>query len=607
MPFEGSGDGGNIEGARFVGADSPPRHAGGIGMRCGCVARREVLRHDHTIWKEIGRPLTRMIFLFSTDGALPQRAVTYCRRARRRLKIPYIPVPGCPRLLHVLQRKAVGVHRPGGQERGLHDLRQHCRCPAAPGGRTFAQFLAIAQILFTTESGGTSSKYSIPSTPKGELFMSVYKRGEVYWFKFTWKGQLIRESTKQGNQRVARQMEAARRTQLAKAEVGIKDPVVVPTLEEFLIKDFKDYNSATFAAKIATKRYYENGIRALRKYRLLAEARLDAITGDIIASYVAKRRDDGLKVASINRELQVLRRALRLAQEWGRFEKAIPRIRMLPGEAHRERILSVAEEREYFRVAQLLGDEVIAAYQRALTGIRATQRGETPIPPADPYKLGDVATLLMDCGLRPEECFRLRWSEVRDGAIYVLHGKTANARRQILLSPRAVSILEMRRAQFGQGEWVFPAPTRSGHMAPDSIKKSHIAACKEAGIEHIPLYTFRHTCLTRWATSGMDPWTLAHLAGHQDMSITRRYVHPNEASIRAAMERARAHFTDQQEEQGGHKTGHTDEQPSSGRGSKGPLNMFKERELDGAPGVIRTPDLLVRSQLLYPAELRAHT
>ena len=26
----------------------------------------------------------------------------------------------------------------------------------------------------------------------------------------------------------------------------------------------------------------------------------------------------------------------------------------------------------------------------------------------------------------------------------------------------------------------------------------------------------------------------------------------------------------------------------------------------GAPGAIRTPDLLVRSQLLYPAELRAH-
>ena len=27
---------------------------------------------------------------------------------------------------------------------------------------------------------------------------------------------------------------------------------------------------------------------------------------------------------------------------------------------------------------------------------------------------------------------------------------------------------------------------------------------------------------------------------------------------------------------------------------------------NGAPGEIRTPDLLVRSQTLYPAELRAH-
>ena len=28
---------------------------------------------------------------------------------------------------------------------------------------------------------------------------------------------------------------------------------------------------------------------------------------------------------------------------------------------------------------------------------------------------------------------------------------------------------------------------------------------------------------------------------------------------------------------------------------------------NGAPGEIRTPDLLIRSQSLYPAELRAHT
>src|SRR5690242_15295090 len=58
-------------------------------------------------------------------------------------------------------------------------------------------------------------------------------------------------------------------------------------------------------------------------------------------------------------------------------------------------------------------------------------------------------------------------------------------------------------------EWVFPAQTRS---------------------------TLRHTCLTRWAPH-MDPWTLAYLAGHRDMSITKRYIHPQEQSTRAAIER----------------------------------------------------------------------
>jgi hypothetical protein len=38
----------------------------------------------------------------------------------------------------------------------------------------------------------------------------------------------------------------------------------------------------------------------------------------------------------------------------------------------------------------------------------------------------------------------------------------------------------------------------------------------------------------------MDPWTLAYLAGHRDMSITRRYVHPQADAIREAMEKARA-------------------------------------------------------------------
>ena len=55
----------------------------------------------------------------------------------------------------------------------------------------------------------------------------------------------------------------------------------------------------------------------------------------------------------------------------------------------------------------------------------------------------------------------------------------------------------------------------------------------------------------------MDPWTLAYLAGHRDMSITKRYVHPQEYSTRAAIEKARAALTGHASEKSGHNSGHS--------------------------------------------------
>ena len=58
------------------------------------------------------------------------------------------------------------------------------------------------------------------------------KRG-VYWFNFWWNGQHIQKSTGQGNPDVARTMEAAYKTALAKGEVGILERKPAPTLKEF--------------------------------------------------------------------------------------------------------------------------------------------------------------------------------------------------------------------------------------------------------------------------------------------------------------------------------------------------------------------------------------
>jgi integrase len=378
--------------------------------------------------------------------------------------------------------------------------------------------------------------------------MAVYRRVSTYWYKFTWHGESIRESTKQGNKRVAEQMEAAHKASLAKGEVGIREKKLSPRLREFLEGDFTAFNDSRFRDKPSTLAYYRFGLKAIMAYEQLADARLDELTAAKVNGFVAQLRESELQVATINRQLQVLRRAFKLAEEWGRTDRVLPRVRMLPGENRRERVLTADEEAAYLQAAEAVGDGILEAYERALEGIRATVRGEQPAKPSDPFLLRDMATLLLDCGLRPEEAFRLRWEQVKDGAIHIHTGKTASARRVVPLSERATALISLRHEQPVSEEWVFPSSTRSGHVEHFTLKKRHAEACDAAAVEQFSFYTFRHTCLTRWAAV-IDPYTLAYLAGHSDFATTKRYVHPQPHLVLEAVERARV-------AQGGHKSGH---------------------------------------------------
>jgi integrase len=237
-----------------------------------------------------------------------------------------------------------------------------------------------------------------------------------------------------------------------------------------------------------------------------------------------------------------------LAMEWAVVDKLLPKIKLLPGEVKRERVLTSDEEHRYLDAAQRVGDDFVAVYERAQRGIRAKQRGQKPTPPRDPYILRDIATVLLDCGIRPEECFRLRREFVVDGALMVPFGKTDRARRRIPLDERVRAVIDSRLQQHDY-EWVFPVPTQSGHAEPSTVRDHHDKAIEYAAVEPFMLYDLRHTCLTRWAEY-MDPYTLAYLAGHSSFATTKRYVHPQKETVRAAMERART-------ARSGHKTGHS--------------------------------------------------
>jgi integrase len=342
----------------------------------------------------------------------------------------------------------------------------------------------------------------------------------VYWYKFMWQGTLVRESTKQGNDKVARQMESAHRTCLAKGEVGIRDRKSSSTLADFMSYKFQPWVEATFREKPRTTVWYRGGIRRLSEFAPLAKARLNEITAEMVHAYIAKRQTNGLNITSINRELQILRRILRLAVEWGSVESTI-KVKLLPGETKRERVLSVEEESRYLAAAH--------------------------------EPLASIASVLVDSGLRPDEAYRMRWESItwvngRHGTFIVMYGKTAAARRVLPMTPRVRAILESRWNVAGKPTdgWIWPAPTRSGHAESSSLRKQHQNALQRSQVRPFVLYSLRHTFLTRLAENGCDIWTLSRIAGHASLTMSQRYVHPSQDAVLDAIARL-----------GGHKIGHS--------------------------------------------------
>jgi len=107
--------------------------------------------------------------------------------------------------------------------------------------------------------------------------MAIYKqaKSKYWWYKFTWNGELIRESTKQTKKRVAEQMEAAHRTALAKGEVGIRDRKRISTLEQFADDKFLPFVRAMKAEKPRTVTFYETTVANLKLFGKLAKLPLD--------------------------------------------------------------------------------------------------------------------------------------------------------------------------------------------------------------------------------------------------------------------------------------------------------------------------------------------
>jgi integrase len=334
--------------------------------------------------------------------------------------------------------------------------------------------------------------------------VSVYKRGGVYWYDFWFRGQRIRESTGLTNKTAAQQAEAIRKAGLAEGRVGIARREPCPKFEGFVNSDYLPWSEKQHAAHPRTHMRYKTSSHPLNVF--FGKLPLDAITTAHVEKFKQVRSED-VSPAATNRDVAALRFILNYALRKGMIVRnPVNGVRLLPEGPGAMRIVSLEDQRKYLAKANKL--------------------------------LWDVATIMLETGMRPEEVFTIRKENIHltYGYVFVPTGKTRFARRTIPLTDAAKAILK-RRVRAAKGPYVFPH-RHDPNKPLTRVKKAHEEALKEAKINpRFRIYDLRHTFGSRSAMAGVDLPTLKELMGHSEISTTLRYVHPTPEHKREALKK----------------------------------------------------------------------
>jgi len=193
--------------------------------------------------------------------------------------------------------------------------------------------------------------------------MGLVKRGSLWWMSFMFNGQQVRRSTETSDRRLAEAILGKVKVQIVEGRFFEKQDVQERTLAELL-----DRYACEHAARRANHRRELTSIQNLTGF--FGNPKLDHITPKLIVAYKNKRYTDGVKPATINRELATLKKAFNLARrewEWC-TDNPVCRVSMERENNTRDRWLTVEEEQRLLQaVSPRLRDVIVFALN---TGMR---------------------------------------------------------------------------------------------------------------------------------------------------------------------------------------------------------------------------------------------
>lgn len=355
--------------------------------------------------------------------------------------------------------------------------------------------------------------------------MGVYKRGRMYWFELVYDGQRYQRAARTSNRRAAEDIASAFRTALARGEAGLLERKKIPKLTEAMTA-FLGWSKVEHGDHPnTTKRYVTSSKAILRHFRTAVA--LDKITAADVEDFkttrsgqTGKRTRRKLRPATVNRELACLKAMFNHALKAGLLIKnPVDDVAFLDEDNLQDRILTFAEQDAYLAAGSQL--------------------------------LRDVATLILETGMRPGEVYALRDTscDLEGNCVKVLKGKTPAAKRRIELTAEARRIVERRLEQVAEARieaervipgYLFPLEGNLARHIP-KVDTQHTAALRSSKVAKFRLYDLRHTWATRASEGGVDPVTLAAMLGHSKIHMVMRYVHPTQHHQISATQRIEAY------------------------------------------------------------------
>jgi integrase len=326
--------------------------------------------------------------------------------------------------------------------------------------------------------------------------MGLFKRGQTWWIRFTYKGKQIRKSTETNEKKLAERIYYKVLGEVAEGKWFERLPGEEKTFREMMDR----YKSEYLPLKSHPKKY-ESIIKNLLSF--FGDFYITKITPSLVKQY--KIRGEEKKIAT-NRELSVLRAAFNIAiKEW-EWLKDNPVNKIKPWKEPPGRVRYLSDE----EFDKLLNE--------------------------CPDYLKPIVIVARHTGLRKENILSLTWSQVDlfRRLIIIEHTKN-NERLSVPLNETLMSLFkQLFKVRHIKSPYVFNKPDGSRyHNSLNGFWK----AVKKAGINDFKFHDLRHCFASALVQKRVDLYQVQRLLGHRSNAMTQRYAHLSPEHLRDAVTR----------------------------------------------------------------------